>query len=111
MYLAFLLFVHHNKVSWEFWNLVPPKLGTALGLIGFVVSVSHLNREGNKMIDENITANKFDLTRLLGRNNVGESLLMLDNLDMGIIITKEYDKDMNAYIGFSTIKMSQDNKS
>lgn len=71
----------------------------------FVVSVSHLNREGNKMIDENITANKFDLTRLLGRNNVGESLLMIDNSDAVIIIGKEFDQNKVEYLGMNLLKL------
>ena len=71
-----------------------------------VLSNSHLNREAMRIIDNNNTAMniKADITRMVGRSTIGESTLMLDNLDMGIIINKEWDRDGNAYMIFSVIK-------
>ena len=56
------------------------------------------------IIDNGANKSKADITRMLGKENVGESLVMLDNLDMGIIINKDWDRDGNLYMVFSTIK-------
>ena len=69
-----------------------------------VISNSHLNREGARVIDANATSSKSDLTRLLGKSNIGESLLMLDNVDFAAIINNEYDRDGNKYMVFKQIK-------
>lgn len=70
-----------------------------------LLSDSHLNRDGARIIDSAISANKMDITRLLGKSNVGESMLMIDNTDCGIIINKEYDKDGNEWMIFFRQKM------
>ena len=76
-----------------------------------VISDSHLNRDGARIIDQALSARKGssgngqDITRLLGRSNVGESMLMIDNTDCGIILNKEYDKDGNEYMVFFRQKM------
>ena len=69
-----------------------------------VISDSHLNREAARIIDNGANKSKSDITRMLGKENVGESLVMLDNLDMGIIINKEYDRDGNIWLAFNVIK-------
>lgn len=69
-----------------------------------VISDSHLNRDAAKILDEAARANKQDLARLLGRSNVSESMLMIDNCDVGMIITKDYDKHGNQYMGFVQVK-------
>ena len=69
-----------------------------------VITDSHLNREGAKIIDEKSTRATMDLTRMLGKSNVGESLLMLDNVDLGIILNKEFDAEGNEYMAFKNIK-------
>lgn len=69
-----------------------------------VISDSHLNREAARIIDNGANKSKADITRMLGKENIGESLVMLDNLDMGIIINKDWDRDGNLYMVFSTIK-------
>lgn len=70
-----------------------------------VISDSHLNRDGARVVDMALSANKQDVTRLIGRANVGESMLMIDNTDCGIILNKEYDKAGKEYMIFSRIKM------
>lgn len=65
---------------------------------------SHLNRDGARVIDQNSTNSKADLTRMLGKSNIGESLLMLDNVDFASIINTEYDSDGNKYMVFKEIK-------
>ena len=70
-----------------------------------VISDSHLNRDGARVIDTAISANKQDVTRLLGRSNVGESMLMIDNCDCGILLNKEYDSNGKEYMIFFRQKM------
>jgi replicative DNA helicase len=69
-----------------------------------VLTDSHLNREGARVIDQSSTRATMDLTRMLGKSNIGESLLMLDNIDVGTIINKECDADGNEYMVFKNIK-------
>lgn len=69
-----------------------------------VISNSHLNRDGARVIDANSTKSKADLTRMLGKSNIGESLLMLDNVDFGCIINTEYDNEDHKYMVFKQIK-------
>lgn len=69
-----------------------------------IITNSHLNRDGAKSIDEGLKGNKFDLIRQLGRANVGESMLMLDNIDCAYLIGPEYDVNGNLYMGFKRIK-------
>ena len=47
----------------------------------------------------------MDLTRLLGRSNVGESMLMIDNADWASIVNKEVDMDGNEYLVIKVIKI------
>lgn len=67
-----------------------------------VFSISHLNREAAKNIGE--SKNKKDIIRTLGTENVSDSLLMIDNTDVGIILNKESDSEGNLYMGFKSIK-------
>lgn len=69
-----------------------------------VITVSHLNREGARVIDAAPTRTKSDMTRLLGKSNVGESLLMLDNVDYSGIINVDYDTNGTKYMVFKNIK-------
>lgn len=70
-----------------------------------VITVSHLNRDAARTIDENARGNKADLTRLLGRSNVGESMLMIDNCDCAVLMHKEYDYERNSYMAFKSMKL------
>lgn len=69
-----------------------------------VISASQLNRDATKHIDEGRKTNKTDLVRLLGRDNIGESQLILENIDAGYFITPEYDMEGNKYLGIQKIK-------
>lgn len=69
-----------------------------------LITNSHLNRDGARIIDANATNSKTDMTRLLGKSNIGESMLMLDNIDYAAIINPEYDSEGNKYMVFKTIK-------
>lgn len=69
-----------------------------------IITVSHLNREGARVVDASSTRTHSDLTRLLGRSNIGESMLMLDNADFCCIINKDFDSKGNTYMVFKSIK-------
>ena len=69
-----------------------------------VITNGHLNREAAKSIDDGNRTNKGDLIRMIGRANTSESMLMIDNLDVGIVIQQEYDEKGNRYMGFKRIK-------
>lgn len=69
-----------------------------------VITVSHLNRDAAKIIDTAPTRSNKDIIRLLGKSNVGESMLMLDNVDYSGIIHVEFDQDGNKYMSFKNIK-------
>ena len=69
-----------------------------------VITNSHLNRDAARIVDENASKSKSDITRLLGKHNIGESMLMLDNVDFSAIIGSEYDKDGRKWMTFSEIK-------
>ena len=70
-----------------------------------VITVSHLNREATRILEESARKGNQDNGKLIGKSNTGESLLMIDNLDCGLTITKDYDRDGMCYITFHRIKM------
>ena len=75
-----------------------------------VITVSHLNRNGASVIEDNMmngNRNK-DITKQLGKSTVGESFLMLDNLDGGYLINKMEVGDQN-YMAFRTLKKREGN--
>ena len=69
-----------------------------------VVTASQLNRTATSSIDEARVKNKADLVRLLGRSNVGESNLILENSDHIMLIAPEYDRDGNKILGAQAVK-------
>ena len=71
-----------------------------------VITNSHLNREAARVIEEEGAKSvKSDVTMKLGKQNAGESLLMMDNIDCAIIINKDFDEDSNMHMVFKIIKM------
>lgn len=70
-----------------------------------VITVSHMNREAAAIVDEASAKNRFDTTRMLGRANVGESFLLIDNTDVGIILGKEYEEETKtSWLALSLVK-------
>lgn len=69
-----------------------------------VVTASQLNRDATSHIDEARKATKNDLVRMLGRSQIGESMLILENLDGAFLIAPEYDSNGNKYLGIQRIK-------
>lgn len=69
-----------------------------------VITASQLNRDATKHIDESRKSNKADLVRMLGRSQIGESLLILENLDGGFLIAPEWTHEGQKYLGIQRIK-------
>ena len=70
-----------------------------------VLTASQLNRDATKQIDEGRKSSKADLLRLFGRSNIGESMLILENIDFGCMLAPEYDRDTGMkYLGMQRIK-------
>ena len=69
-----------------------------------VVTLTHLNRDAANKIDEGNRNKQSDLIKLVGRSNIGESLLMMDNCDGFFLMSKEFDRDGNKYMGISRVK-------
>lgn len=70
-----------------------------------VLTDSHINRQGTHTIDSGAVRGVADVTRRIGKSDIGESMMMIENLDMGIVINKEWDEKHNTYMVFSSIKM------
>lgn len=70
-----------------------------------VITVSHLNREATRILEEASRKGNQDSGKLIGKSNTGESLLMIDNLDCGITIARDYDRDGLMYMTFHRVKM------
>ena len=69
-----------------------------------VITASQMNREATSKVDDGRKNRGVDLVRNLGRNNIGESLLILENADAAFIITPENTKFGRRYLGVSSIK-------
>lgn len=69
-----------------------------------VITASQMNREATSKVDDGRKNKTVDLVRNLGRNNIGESLLILENADAAFIITPENTKFGRRYLGVSSIK-------
>lgn len=69
-----------------------------------VISASQLNRDAARHIDESRKKNDSDLVRLFGRNNIGESINILENADAVFFLAPELDHDGNNYLGMQLAK-------
>lgn len=70
-----------------------------------IISVAQLNRDASKHIDEGRKASKSDLVRLIGRSNISESMLILNNIDAGFLIAPETTQSGERYLGVQRIKI------
>ncbi len=74
-----------------------------------VITNFHLNREAMKIIEQysNNKSSQIDTTKRIGQSNVSESVLILNNTDVAIVINKDHERgdDSKEYMVFSLIKM------
>jgi len=73
-----------------------------------VITAAQLNRDASKHIDEGRKASKSDLVRLIGRSNISESMLILNNIDAGFLIAPETTQTNERYLGVQRIKIRYD---
>ena len=69
-----------------------------------VISASQLNRDAATNIDNARLRNKNDLVRLLGRSNVAESTMILNNSDWVATVAPEMNMDGTTYLGMKLLK-------
>lgn len=69
-----------------------------------VITASQLNRDATQHIDESRKTNKSDLVRMLGRSQIGESMLILENLDGAFLIAPEWTQEGQKFLGIQRIK-------
>jgi replicative DNA helicase len=69
-----------------------------------VITASQINRDGVRRVDEGRKTNKSDLVSLLGRDTVGESMIMIDFADAVFMIAPEIDYNGDKYLGISRVK-------
>ena len=70
-----------------------------------VVTASQLNRVATSSVDTARVRSKSDLVRLIGRSNVGESNLILENSDWISLIAPEKDQVTgDRYLGMNRVK-------
>ena len=65
----------------------------------------HLNRDAMMKVENSSKISKIDVTQKLGKSNVSESTMILNNCDVSIIINKDEDDKGQSYMGFNLIKM------
>lgn len=73
-----------------------------------VITVAQLNRDASKHIDEGRKSSKSDLVRLIGRSNISESMLILNNIDAGFLIAPEVTQQGERFLGVQRIKIRYD---
>lgn len=69
-----------------------------------VLTAAQFNRSANKNIDEARESGTDDLVDLLGRDNIAESMKILDNLDAAFMIVPEFDANHRKYLGIKLAK-------
>lgn len=69
-----------------------------------VISASQCNREAANIIDQKRKNNKSDLVKEIGRSNVGDSVLIINNSDAVIMLTPELTKDGKKFMGLNLVK-------
>lgn len=70
-----------------------------------IITVAQLNRDASKHIDEGRKTSKSDLVRLIGRSNISESMLILNNIDAGFVIAPEITNTGERFLGVQRIKI------
>lgn len=70
-----------------------------------VVTASQLNRDSYRKLEE-VADGKADKGKLLGQHNVGDSMLIVENTDVAIILNKELQVSTDKeYLAMKRVKM------
>lgn len=71
-----------------------------------VISAAQLNREAQKIIEENINRGTADTAKNVGSSNIGSSFDLVANTDALVLINSEYGHKSNRkYMAFKRLKM------
>lgn len=93
------------EVRIELGNVINEFKNFAIAKDVVVITNSHLNRDAAAKVEDGKNNNRNDVISNIGKQNVGESLLMIDNVDMAIVINREEDHNTKQeYMGFKRIK-------
>ena len=69
-----------------------------------VITASQFNRDGISSVDAGRRTSRCDTVALLDRSNIGESMLILENVDATIFIVPEWDENGHKYMGMRLVK-------
>ena len=69
-----------------------------------VITASQFNRDGISNVDAGRRTSRIDTVSLLDRSNIGESMLILENVDATIFIVPEWDERGRKYMGMRLVK-------
>lgn len=86
---------NHPEIRIAMTNVVREMKYVAVNLDIPVITAAQLNREAAKTIDSAAGTSKVDITRQIGRSNVGESWSMIEELDFGAIVNREFHEQHN----------------
>lgn len=69
-----------------------------------IITAGQLNRDANKKVDEAREKGNPNLLSCIDRSNLGESMLILNNLDAAFIITPSITKTKEKYLSIKLVK-------
>ena len=72
-----------------------------------VLTDAHVNRAASLMLDRGANKGDADVTKRVGKGDTGESMMMIENLDMGIIVNKVFYENQ-WWMVFKSVKMRDD---
>ncbi len=78
--------------------------GIAIDLHIPVITAHQLNRNSASVVDNALQSNKIDVTRLIGRDGIGDAWEINENCDWICILNKEIDVNNREYMAFKLLK-------
>lgn len=78
--------------------------GIAIDLHVPVITAHQLNRNSASVVDNALQSNKVDVTRLIGRDGIGDAWEINENCDWICILNKEIDTNDKEYMAFKLLK-------
>ena len=69
-----------------------------------VITLSHLNRTAESKIKEALDRGNQDPLKTVGRDAIGESLLLINNADISIFMHRQVDEEGNSFMCFNRMK-------
>ena len=85
----------NNELRISMSNIITEMKVIATELNIPIITAAQLNREAARTIDSSVGSSKADITRMIGKSNIGESWAMVEEFDWAAIINKEYHDVLN----------------